>query len=376
MDDRRFDEIMTEYVESNKRDKEKILRKFREKEEQREKKSLGFSRFTIAACACALLAVITLSVVLPLSLGKKNRSGDQADDGGRVALDYQVAYANEDEDPSMDYSSSTNEMLNMYRNEKLIIRSYDEYRADKLHHFYYAGEVFFEENALIAVFTYGTEYSHSQLLGVYKENNKVILSVSKQKENVFEQTVETKCFAPLPSFRESSAESSSAYDEHIANVHILRVDKKQIQNVNTVEVEIEYSKQLIAFDDAVADGLITEEDTYSIRYNLQQEFILDPWEPNEDFTLPEDFEPAPKDPAELDDETKAAIRQAYVDSCNQWWIRKLDLDFDRRYKRHKGEIIYLGTYNGYVATTIRAEIFVFRVPSEEVEPIVFLCKVD
>ena len=153
-------------------------------------------------------------------------------------------------------------------------------------------------------------------------------------------------------------------------VHILEVDKKTIKNINTVEVEIEYSKQLITSDNAVADKIITEEDAQNIQYYLQQEFIAAYGViPADVEAVPEDFEPAPKAPAELDDETTAAVLRSYEDSVSQW----LAFSFTRTFN---GKIIYLGTYNGYIATTfaIDFEIAGFLKYNDLMFQEVFLCK--
>ena len=368
MDDRRFDEIMTEYVESNKRDKERILRKFREKEEQIPQKRHGFSGFAIAACACALIAVIALSVFLPLVLDK-NKSGEQAEDGGRVALDYTIAYAEGCEAASLEYSEILKKLKDVYRSDKLIIRSYDEYCAANMPmEKPYTDKGFFDEKALIVVFTFDTEYSHCPFLGAFKENDKVIVSVSKQKENVFEQTLYSKYIAT------SKLNVTSIFDLLVTPyvyVHILEVDKKTVQNVDTIEVEIKYSKQLIDCNDAVERGLITEEDAQNIQYYLQQEFIAAYGViPADVEAVPEDFEPAPKAPAELDDETTAAVLRSYEDSVSQW----LAFSFTRTFN---GKVIYLGTYNGYIATAIAIDVdlgFVRHI--NEILPDVFLCKVE
>ncbi len=364
MDDRRFDEIMAEYVESNKRDKERILRKFREKEEQIPQKRHGFSGFAIAACACALIAVIALSVFLPLVLDK-NKSGEQAEDG-RVALDYTIAYAEGCEAASLEYSEILKELKDVYRSDKLIIRSYDEYCAANMPMEKPYTKGFFDEKALIVVFTFDTEYSHCPFLGAFKENDKVIVSVSKQKENVFGQTLYSKYLAT------SELDVKSLIDLFFTSfvyVHILEVDKKTIKNINTVEVEIEYSKQLITSDNAVTDRLITEEDAQNIQYYLQQEFIAaNGVIPDDVEAVPEDFVPAPKVPEELDDETTAAVLRSYEDSVSQW----LAIDFVRTLK---GKIIYLGTYNGYIATTISIDFDFGPVRKDNlIQPDVFLCK--
>ena len=373
MDDRRLDELMTEYVESNKRDKERILRKFREKKEQIPQKRHGFSGFAIAACACALIAVIALSVFLPLVLDK-NKSGEQAEDG-RVALDYTIAYAEGCEAASLEYSEILKKLKDERRSDKLIIRSYDEYRAAGMpREKPYTDEGFFDEKALIVVFTFDTEYSHCPFLGAFKENDKVIVSVSKQKENVFAQTFYSKYLAT------SKINVTSLIDlvfTPFVYVHILEVDKKAVQNVNTVEVEIEYSKQLITSDNAVTDKIITEEDAQNIQYYLQQEYIAaNGVIPDDVEAVPEDFVPAPKVPEELDDEMTTAVLRSYEDSVSQW----LAIDFTRTLK---GKIIYLGTYNGYIATTISIDVDLGDILAlqvlphvKSIFPDVFLCKAE
>ena len=366
MDDRRFDEIMTEYVESNKRDKERILRKFRDKQNVVEPKRSVFHRTALAVGVCALSIVVALSVFLPLYFGSA-RKNESSESDGRVALDYTIAYAEGCEAASLEYSEILKKLKHVYRSDKLIIRSYDEYCAANMPMEKPYTKGFFDEKALIVVFTFDTEYSHCPFLGAFKENDKVIVSVSKQKENVFGQTLYSKYLAT------SELDVKGIIDVYFTSfvyAHILEVDKKTIKNINTVEVEIEYSKQLITSDNAVTDRLITEEDAQNIQYYLQQEFIAaNGVIPDDVEAVPEDFEPAPKAPAELDDETTAAVLRSYEDSVSQWFA----INFTRTLK---GKVVYLGTYNGYIATTIAIdfEIAGFLKYNDLMFQEVFLCK--
>ena len=367
MDDRRLDELMTEYVESNKRDKERILRKFRDKQNVVEPKRSVFYRTALAVGVCALSIVVALSVFLPLYFGSA-RKNESSESDGRVALDYTIAYAEGCEVASLEYSEILKKLKNERRSDKLIIRSYNEYCAANMPmEKPYTDKGFFDEKALIVVFTFDTEYSHCPFLGAFKENDKVIVSVSKQKENVLEQVLYSKYLAS------SGINVTSVFDLLVTPyvyVHILEVDKKTIKNINTVEVEIKYSKQLVACESAQERGLITEEDAQNIQYYLQQEYIAaNGVIPDDVEAVPEDFVPAPKVPEELDDETTAAVLRSYEDSWSQW----LAIDFVRTLK---GKIIYLGTYNGYIATVIAIDFDLAGLVRYDnlILPDVFLCK--
>ena len=396
MNDKHFEEIVTEYVETNERNKERILRKFREKQEEKMPKRSVFSKFMIAVGACAIAAIVSLSVYLPLKFGA---GGIHRVDDTRTELEYKVAFA--DDISSLEYMSEdtitspsgprrkdkhTNEKL---KNEKFKIDSYEEFMltSDSFPFMYtfitYGSskscnvkeikeeyetydESFFETHSLLVVFSEGTEYDRGQVSGLSKTSDRIIMTVSRPKYSVGRELdeclkeitykdLERRCISKGLDFDEfiSVFEIILPADEPQPYVYIIELNKRDVQNIDTIDVEVKYSDGLIFADNAARDGLISQEDLNNVNYYLN--LASEEAEHGVRVEVPADFIPTPKDPAELDEETMKKVTDvARRCSKESAWLENIVL---RNYaEKYEIEYIYLGEYNGYVAIAFQLNI--------------------
>lgn len=80
MDDKRFEELMSEYVSAHVQDRERILGKANMSEVPgTEKRRKPIPRYAWAVCACALVIIVSLSVFLPLHFAKRNNTDSSQD---------------------------------------------------------------------------------------------------------------------------------------------------------------------------------------------------------------------------------------------------------------------------------------------------------
>ncbi len=348
MDDRRFEEIMAEYVGSNRQNKEKMLRKYRARQDEEATKKTGMPTWVTAVAICVLAIVLSLSVAVPLVLENKER-GKQPASGVRFNLEYNLAYAGE-------YSGSLSDFglkkvgSDFPMDIKYKFDSLDEYeiacqqrhlaRLRTLGRF---DEEFFQRRSLIVIFSYATEYSHCRLTGVSKLDDTLIVTVSKQREKVLYRAMECS----LDGYEIDVPNLLRFYENMLggkAFLYLIDVDKNKVNDVEKVDVEVDYSRDFIYIDDAKDAGIIDENDEYSIEYYFNEEFmkyIQSDVEHDASF-YPENFVPAAKEPETLSEETMKEIEDAYVDSLYE--LSSVDWA--------DGEIntFYLGTYNGYIAT--------------------------
>ncbi len=79
MDDKRFDELMNEYVDSHQKDKEKYLQNVRLPEKKKRAAALRYPKLAYALCSVAVIIAVALSVFLPIYLNDEKGSPSDND---------------------------------------------------------------------------------------------------------------------------------------------------------------------------------------------------------------------------------------------------------------------------------------------------------
>ena len=298
------------------------------------KRKIVVSVLTSIACVCAILGVGIFSWFATISY-KENAVTE---------LDYKV-----------NYKRSINKAFHEDQTKIYKFDSRDQFE-EKIAWTNVYGEDFFESNSLIIVDAKGTEYNWSCVENVYKKGNKVVINVSKTRSNIIERNVPDEIIIDNFNVR-SALDMFANMPGEDGFVYYIEVDKESVQNVDSIEIEVVYSKTLYTTDEAVNAGFITEEDATNIWYYFREECAkvgidINDLQFEEVFPLAsklpdEDFVPTPKSPAKLDERVKKDIERAYRDNIYDYFEEGFRSVFE------KAEIVYLGTYNGYAAVCLK-----------------------
>ena len=235
----------------------------------------------------------------------------------------------------------------------------------------YFDERDFKNKSYIVVFTIGKEYCRYLVSGLSREGGKAVVNVSKPRNNTIGETF-------LRRVKEDSGLDVSEAIEQLrkpfggnnAFVYVIEVDKKDVWFVDQIEVSVQGSDQLYYYQDALESGIITEEDVNSMTYYCLYADQLYK-NPDETPNVEVDYEVLPKVPAEIDEETKQKFLMT-VRGYLLAWLKYDPLKFTRNL-----EVVYLGTYNGYIAATFSAEMNIGGiVHASGVSPEFFLWKAE
>lgn len=175
---------------------------------------------------------------------------------------------------------------------------------------------FFAEKSLILVFSFGTEYKNARVVNVSLSNYKYIVTLSK----------------PNTAYK---------FDTKNDFVYIIEIEKNANINTKSIEIKTVSNGRFYTLEDAWEEGILSQEEVKSIIYyhNNGKEYVN-----NEFVTM--DYTPIPRDPAELPEETKNAIRSTLVD---YFYYMGVAIGETTERETMNSSFKYFGTYDGRIA---------------------------